>query len=63
MQNEYSSDHNRMWQYVMYTRCILRHFVDAAEFLDVALGDNDAYKDGSKNGGKVFVNCVFGRSR
>ena len=31
----------------------LRHFMEVAEFLDIALSQN----------GKCFVNCVFGRSR
>lgn len=32
---------------------ICRHFMDVADFIDSALSDN----------GRVFVNCVFGRSR
>ena len=32
---------------------IVRHFMEVAQFIDSALSEN----------GKVFVNCVFGRSR
>ena len=34
-------------------RTIVRHFMEVAQFIDSALSEN----------GKVFVNCVFGRSR